>query len=113
MKSRKAKQKPDQQQILAEMTAEIREKDRERVIFFRQLGEIADRYAWKGIHNRNGNNSKKPKLNGKMSSNTAVTFVVNESKSMVPFPPVWMDAVCRVSSHPIIHGKHCHYFVTK
>lgn len=97
MKTRKAKQKPDQKQLLNEMVAEIREKDRERIIFFRQIGEIADRYAWKGIHGRNGNQSSKARANGKTSANPIAILPVTENKSMVPFPNVWMAAVIRVS----------------
>lgn len=97
MKTRKAKQKPDQKQMLEEMVAEIREKDRERIIFFRQIGEIADRYAWKGIHGRNGKQSSKTRANGKTPANPIAILPLIENKSMVPFPNVWMTAVIRVS----------------
>ncbi len=99
MKRRKAKQQPSQKEMLTELMADIREKDKERVIFFRQIGEIADRYAWKGIHgNHNGNHTKKARPPAcKIPTKPSVNFLGIENKSMVPFPPLWMDAILKVS----------------
>lgn len=97
MKRRKAKQQLDQQ-MLSECVADIREKDKERIIFFRQIGEIADKYAWKGIHPRSESPIKKPRSAGRKNPYTSVYVLPTSNKSMVPFPSKWMDAVFEVSS---------------
>lgn len=100
MKRRKAKQQPSQQEMLTELMADIREKDKERVIFFRQIGEIADRYAWKGIHGHQkpGSHTKKSRpVVGTVPAKHPANFLGIENKSMVPFPALWMDAITKVT----------------
>lgn len=110
MKSRKAKAKPGQLELLNRFTAEIREKDKERVIFFRQLGEIGDRYSWKGIHGRDnkyGNKSQRTKNNSVSHAGVSV-LSQDVHRSVVPFPDVWMKAVQKVNYYQtlILSRKH-------
>lgn len=92
---RKAKQQASEKQRLAEVKAEIREKDRERVIFFRHIGEIADRYAWKGIH-QDGNHARKKRPAGKIPAQPTA-IIPSGNKEMVPFPAIWMKSLFKVS----------------
>jgi hypothetical protein len=96
MNRRKIKQQVSEKQKLTEVMADIREKDRERIVFFRQIGEIADRYAWKGIH-QNGNHGKKKRPTGKIPA-ISTSIVPPGNKSMVPFPSLWMESVFKVSA---------------
>ena len=84
-------------QQAADLVAEIREKDRERIIFFRQINELGNLYAWKGISHSNGRTSKRSNpAAGKNNSNSNDHHSHVFRHSMVPFPSVWMDAVFRV-----------------
>ena len=103
MNRRKMKQQASEKQMLTEVMADIREKDRERIVFFRQIGEIADRYAWKGI-NKNGNQAKKKRPTGKIPA-IPTTIIPSGNKSMVPFPSLWMDSVFKVSSTVLLNVK--------
>lgn len=92
---RKTKQQASEKQRLSEVKAEIREKDQERVIFFRHIGEIADRYAWKGIHH-DGNLSRKKRPASKNPANPTAMIPLG-NKSLVPFPPAWTESLLKVS----------------
>lgn len=97
MKSRKVKAKPDQLQMLNQFTAEIREKDKDRVLFFRQIGEIADRYSLKGIHNRDNKNAKKSQRTRNSSTSQGASVSSLDVRSVVPFPDIWVNAVRKVN----------------
>lgn len=90
MQRRKALQRQDD---INKVVAEIRERDRERIVFFRQIGEIGDRYAWKGIHN--GEIRRKLQEQQKPNVKRFIRPVVTRPV-MVPFPDAWMNSVVRV-----------------
>ena len=93
MKRRKALQQ-QQNEDVNKVLAEIREKDRERILYFRQLGEIAERYAWKGIH-QGEVRRKLREQNRPTGRRPPLPAVIQHS--LVPFPDVWMNAVFHVT----------------
>lgn len=92
------KSRKNPRQEAADLVAEIREKDRERIIFFRQMNELGNLYAWKGIRHSNGRASKRsnPSVAGKNYSKGNGHHSYVSKHSMLPFPSAWMDAVFRV-----------------
>lgn len=78
------------------MLAEIRQRDKERIVFFRQMGEIADRYAWKGIHGGEVRRKLLAQQKPMTGKNRPIRPIVFQKHSMVPFPDSWMRAVFRV-----------------
>lgn len=73
--------------------AEIRERDRERILYFRQLAEISERYAWKGIHE--GEVRRKLREQNKPTGRRP-PLVTAIQHTLVPFPDLWMNAIFRV-----------------
>ena len=91
----KSRRNPRQQ--AADLVAEIREKDRERIVFFRQMHELGNLYAWKSTRHSNGRPNKRANLTtgrNVLKGNGHHSYV--SKHSMVPFPSIWMDSVFRV-----------------
>ena len=67
---------------------DIREKDRERVAFLRQIGLIADQYVRQPILTKRFNRT----------GNRVQVFVSDESirNAVIPFPRHWMDSILQV-----------------
>ena len=90
----KSRRNPRQQ--AADLVAEIREKDRERILFFRQMHELGNLYAWKGIRHSTGRQHKRTNPTAGKNLSRGGHHSYGSKHSMVPYPSIWMDSVFRV-----------------
>ena len=67
---------------------DFRQKDRERESFFRDLGTMADKYAWKRKLLKNPHKVDPPRT---------ASSLQRAKEIIMPFPPAWVEAIFNVS----------------
>lgn len=84
----------------AAIIPDFRARDREREIFFREIGTLADRYGWKHKTKKNPH---------KVEPVRTASSLQRAKEVIMPFPPAWMDSVFKVldiSLH-LTYSFHC------